>query len=195
MSATENIVEQTQYLTFHLAGEVYAVGILQAKEIIEYGTLTKVPQTPPSIRGVINLRGSVVSVVDLAVKFGLPPSPVTERTCIVIVEVNLEGERTVMGIIADAVSKVIHLLPRDIEPPPAFGTRVRVDFLRGMGKAAEKKFVLLLDIDKVLSSEDLQASAALQATPGDPQPVKEIPDSGASGVPVGGEPTGPSVTT
>ncbi len=121
MSAMQNVIEQTQYLTFHLVGEEYAVGILQVKEIIEYGIITKVPQTPPSIRGVINLRGSVVPVVDLAMKFGLSPSPVTERTCIVIVEADLEGERTVMGIIADAVSQVIDLLPQDIQAPPAFG--------------------------------------------------------------------------
>ncbi len=197
MSAMQNVVEQTQYLTFHLAGEEYAVGILGVKEIIEYGTITKVPQTPPSIRGVINLRGSVVPVVDLALKFGLSPSPVTERTCIVIVEADLEGERTVMGIIADAVSQVIELMPQDIQAPPAFGTRVRVDFLRGMGKAG-KKFVLLLDIDKVLSTAELQVSAALQATQGDSQSSdKESPGSGTSGAPVrkGGERRGPSVTT
>jgi purine-binding chemotaxis protein CheW len=192
----QNVIEQTQYLTFHLAGEEYAVGILRVKEIIEYGTITKVPQTPPSIRGVINLRGSVVPVVDLALKFGLSPSPVTERTCIVIVEADLEGERTVMGVVADAVSQVIEFLPQDIQAPPAFGTRVRVDFLRGMGKAG-KKFVLLLDIDKVLSTAELQVSAALQATQGDLQSDKESPGSGTSGAPVrkGGERRGPAVTT
>lgn len=196
MSAMQNVVEQTQYLTFHLAGEEYAVGILQVKEIIEYGTLTKVPQTPASIRGVINLRGNVVPVVDLALKFGLSPSPVTERTCIVIVEVELEGERTVMGVIADAVSQVIELLPQDIHAPPAFGTRVRVDFLRGMGKAG-KKFVLLLDIDKVLFAEELQAGAALQAMKGDSQSDKEIQAASTGGAPVrrAGERRGSSVTS
>jgi len=105
MNEEKNTMDQTQYLTFHLAGEEYAVGILQVKEIIAYGILTTVPQTPPSIRGVINLRGSVVPVVDLALKFGLSASAVTNRTCIVIVEVNLDGEPTVMGIVADSVGK------------------------------------------------------------------------------------------
>jgi purine-binding chemotaxis protein CheW len=151
MSESRNTPEETQYLTFRLAGEEYAVGILRVKEIIPYGTLTKVPQTPPAVRGVINLRGSVVSVVDLAVKFGLPASVVTDRTCIVIVELSLDGEPTVMGILADSVSQVIELFSDDILPAPPFGTRVRMDFLKGMGKAGSK-FVLILDIDKVLSA-------------------------------------------
>ena len=159
MSGKQTLLDQTQYLTFHLAGEEYAVGILQVKEIITYGALTKVPQTPPSIRGVINLRGNVVPVVDLALKFGMAPGPVTERTCIVIVEVDIDEERTVMGIVADSVSQVVDLLPGDILPPPAFGTKVRVDFLRGMGKTGAK-FVLILDINKVLSSEDCRAAPA-----------------------------------
>jgi len=183
MSETQNVVEQSQYLTFHLAGEEYAVGILQVKEIIEYGTITKVPQTPPSIRGVINLRGNVVPVVDLAVKFGLAPSPITERTCIVIVEADFDGERTVMGVIADAVSKVVKLSPEEIVPAPPFGTQVRVDFLRGMGKAG-KKFVLLLDIDKVLCAAELQAGAALQVKEPDPESEKQAPESGMGGSPV-----------
>ena len=140
MSEIQSVVEQAQYLTFHLAGEEYAVDILQVKEIIEYGAITKVPQTPPSIRGVINLRGNVVPVIDLAVKFGLSPNPVTARTCVVIVEAELGGERAVMGIIADAVSKVVKLLPEEILPPPPFGTQVRVDFLRGMGRRRKNLF-------------------------------------------------------
>ena len=164
MSAVQEAVEQTQYLSFSLAGEEYAIGILRVREILEYDTVTTVPQTPPWIRGVINLRGSVVPVVDLAVKFGLPATPLTKRTCIVIVEVDLEGTQTVMGVMADAVSQVMDLAPQDIEAPPAFGTRVRVDYLRGMGKVG-KKFVLLLDIDRVLSAAELAAGAAIQAGP------------------------------
>jgi purine-binding chemotaxis protein CheW len=156
-------IDQTQCLSFHVAGEEYAIGILQVKEIIEYDEITMVPKTPPSIRGVINLRGSVVPVVDLAVKFGLPATGVTKRTCIVIVEVDLEGEPTVMGVMADAVSQVIEFQTEDIEAPPSFGTGVDVDYLRGMGKVG-KKFVLLLDIDKVLSAEELEAVASLQAS-------------------------------
>ncbi len=154
MNDQENNFDQTQYLTFHLAGEEYAVGILQVKEIITYGTLTKVPHTPASIRGVINLRGNVVPVIDLALKFGLTASPVTDRTCIVIVEANINDARIVMGVVADSVSQVISMAGDTILPAPAFGTRVRIDFLRGMGKAGDK-FVLVLDIDKVLSADDL----------------------------------------
>lgn len=161
MEAAKETANQGQYLTFYLAGEEYAISILRVKEIIEYGTLTKVPATPASVRGVINLRGSVVPVVDLAVKFGLAGSPVTKRTCIVIVEVDLDGEQVVMGVVADAVSEVMELLPEDIVAPPAFGTRVRVDYLQGMGKIG-KKFILILDIDQVLSSNELLAAASLQ---------------------------------
>jgi purine-binding chemotaxis protein CheW len=163
MNEGQNASDQTQYLTFHIGGEEYAVGILRVKEIITYGTLTTVPQTPPSIRGVINLRGSVVPVVDLAVKFGLPASPVTDRTCIVIVELTFAGEPTVMGMMADSVSQVVELFGDDILPAPPFGTHVSTDFLRGMGKAGPK-FVLILDIDKVLSASDMVNPASLGAT-------------------------------
>ena len=151
--------QSIQYLTFHLAGEEYAVGILHVKEIIEYGTLTRIPKTPASIRGVINLRGNVVPVIDLALKFGLEERPVTARTCIVMVEVEIDRARTVMGIIADSVSQVISLAEEDILPAPPFGTQVRIDFLHGMGKSGDK-FVLVLNIDKVLGAEDLAPPTA-----------------------------------
>jgi purine-binding chemotaxis protein CheW len=156
-------LEQTQFLTFYLAGEEYGIGILRVKEILEYDTVTPVPQTPPAIRGVINLRGNVVPVVDLAAKFGLPPSPIAKRTCIVIVEVSLAGRETVMGILVDAVSQVMDLAPGDIEPPPAFGTAVKVDYLQAMGKVG-KKFVLLLDVDQVLAAPELLQAEALTAS-------------------------------
>ncbi len=157
---TVQSVEHSQYLTFFIADEEYAVSIIRAKEIIQYDTLTKVPKTPHWIRGVINLRGGVVPVVDLAVKFGLPDTAITSSACIVITEVEIEGETTVMGVLADSVSQVIDLRGDDIEPPPAFGTRINVDYLRGMGKLG-KKFVLILDVDKVLSAEELLDTAAL----------------------------------
>ena len=100
--------------------------MLKVREILEYDTVTRVPRTPGFVRGVINLRGRVVPVVDLAVRFGLPPSPVTNRSCVVIVEVELDGEAVVMGLVADAVSQVVELLAGEIEPPPAFGTRADV---------------------------------------------------------------------
>jgi purine-binding chemotaxis protein CheW len=152
------VAEHTQLLTFLLAGDSYAVSILRVREIIEYDSVTRVPNVPPSIRGVINLRGSVVPVVDLAVRFGLGESQVTKRSCVIIVEVDVEGDRLVMGLMADAVSQVIELPPADIEPPPAFGTRVRVDFLKGLGKIG-KNFVLILDIDRVLSGEEVRVAA------------------------------------
>jgi purine-binding chemotaxis protein CheW len=164
MTASNAALEQSQYLSFFLAGEEFGIGILKVKEILEYGAVTRVPTTPPWIRGVINLRGSVVPVVDLAVKFGLAQSAVTRWSCIVIVETELEGESTVMGVVADAVSQVIDLTSADIEPPPAFGSRVRVEFLLGMGKL-DQKFVLLLDIDKLLSTSELVTVATAAVEP------------------------------
>ena len=161
MSTTQEASDKQQYLTFKIAEEVYAIGILRVKEIIEYDAVTKVPQTPPWIRGVINLRGSVVPVIDLAVKFGLEPSEPTKWTCIIFVELELDGDNVVMGVVADAVEQVVDLGAEDIEPSPAFGTNVRVDFLLGMGKLG-REFVLILDIDLVLSaSELLIANAAV----------------------------------
>lgn len=156
---TQNEASLAQYLSFQVAGESYAVGVLQAREIIEYTTVTRVPHAPPAVRGVINLRGSVVPVVDLAVKFGLPESAIGRRTCVVIVECVIDGEPTVMGVMADAVNHVLDLGPADIEPAPSFGTRVRTEYLKGMGKL-EQGFVLLLDMDKLLSS----AEAAVTST-------------------------------
>ena len=149
----EEVVQQ-QYLTFFLSGEEYAINIQRVKEIIEYTTVTKVPKVPEWIRGVINLRGSVVPVVDLTIRFGLAERAVSKTTCIVVVEVEQESERTVMGLIVDAVNQVIDLTPEDIEEPPAFGTQVRLDYLFGMGKLG-KKFALILNIDRVLNNSEL----------------------------------------
>ena len=151
---------QQQYLTFFLSDEEYAVNIQKVKEIIEYSSVTKVPKVPRWIRGVINLRGNVVPVVDLAVRFGLDERPITKTTCIVIVEVQQDTETTVMGVIADAVNQVIERNAQDIEEPPAFGTRVRLEYLAGMGKLG-KKFALILNIDHVLSAADLLTVAGL----------------------------------
>ena len=148
--------ELAQYLTFQVADAEYGVGILKVREIIEYDTVTRVPHAPPAVRGVLNLRGAVVPVVDLAVKFGLPASTVTKRSCVIVVECLLDGEETVMGVLADAVSQVIDLAPADIEPAPAFGARVRVEFLQGMGKLGGR-FVLLLDLDRLLSAQEAAA--------------------------------------
>jgi|SRR5437667_3571883 len=151
----------TQYLSFQLAGEEFAFGILRVKEILEYDTLTRVPNAPPAVRGVINLRGAVVPVLDLALLFGVPATPVTKRSCVIIVEVGVDEQDLVMGILADAVNQVIELAPDAIEPPPAFGSRVRVDYLIGMGKVESRKFVLILDIDRLLGDVSSAAAAAL----------------------------------
>ena len=146
--------EQQQYLTFVLGGEMFAIGILCVKEIIEYGDLTVVPMMPECRRGVINLRGAVVPVVDLACRFGRRSTDITRRTCIVIVEVEGEGERQDIGVIVDAVSEVLEIQGSQIEPAPAFGARIRTDFIHGMGKL-DGKFVIILNVNKVLSLDDL----------------------------------------
>jgi purine-binding chemotaxis protein CheW len=179
----ENEQNVKQYLTFMIGGEEYAISLLKVKEIIEYDTVTEVPKTPEWVRGVINLRGSVVPVIDLAVKFRLPASVAGKLTCIVITEVECEGEATVMGVMADAVRQVIDLKPRDVEEPPTFGTRVKVDYLLGMARSG-KKFCLILDTEKVLSTgellelpdsvEELAGNADLSLTEAPP------PDSQAS---------------
>ncbi|MEW6166597.1 MAG: chemotaxis protein CheW [Pseudomonadota bacterium] len=146
--------EHNQYLTFQLGSEMYALDILGIREIIEYGGATPVPMMPDCLRGVINLRGVVVPVVDLCVRFGCGSSATTKRTCVVIVEVPDEEGLLVMGIVVDAVSAVIEIAPEDIAPPPAFGTHVRTDFIRGMGNV-DGRFVIILDVGRVLSAEDL----------------------------------------
>jgi purine-binding chemotaxis protein CheW len=151
---TREAVEQRQYLTFQTSEDEYAVGIPHVREIIEYGAVTRVPKAPAWIRGVINVRGSVVPVVDLAVKFGVAARPVTKTTCIIILEIKLDGEDSIMGIIADAVNEVTSFAEEDIAEAPSFGTRVRVEYLLGMAKIG-KKFALMLDILKVLSGEEL----------------------------------------
>jgi purine-binding chemotaxis protein CheW len=154
---------RTQYLSFALCGEEYAVDILRVREIIEYDALTRVPAMPASVRGVINLRGRVVPVVDLAARFGLEESEITRRSCIVMVELTVDGASIVVGIIADAVSQVLDLAESDIEPAPSFGTRVDARFIQGMTEAG-KKFVIILDVDRALDTAELLADVVVPAT-------------------------------
>ena len=149
--------EPAQYLTFMLAGDVFAIGILAIKEIIEYQGLTEVPLMPRCVRGVINLRGAVVPVVDLLARFRRPPSPITKRSCIVIVEVQADDQRQVVGVMVDAVNEVLDIAEAEIEPPPAFGTHIRSDFILGMGKV-KGKFVILLNVDKTISLDAIDES-------------------------------------
>ena len=176
-----------QYLTFFIAGEEYAASILKIREVIEYDTLTAVPNTPAWIRGVVNVRGTVLPVVDLGVKFGLPASTISRFSCIVITEVDSDGEKLTLGVLADSVSRVIEFSQGEIEEPPAFGTRVKIEYLLGLG-AIGKKFCQILDIDKVLSTDELLAvtttqltGAAAEANP-QPEPLATEPRETERGV-------------
>lgn len=150
----------SQYLTFSLGGEMFAVGILNVKEIIEYGHLTEIPMMPAFIRGVINLRGAVVPVIDLAARFGGKTTQVARRTCIVIIEVVDQDFRSDIGILVDAVSEVLEIPASEIEPPPSFGAKIRADFIFGMGKVSGK-FVIILNINNVLSIEEIGTLAEI----------------------------------
>jgi len=151
---TEAHGEQQQYLTFRLADETFAMPILSIKEILEYPDLTTVPLMANCVRGVLNLRGSVVPVIDLAVRFGRAPGAVTRRTCVVIIEVPVDDELIDVGVVVDAVNQVLEIPAADIEPPPTFGTRLRADFIHGMGKV-DGAFVVILDSARVLSVQEI----------------------------------------
>lgn len=154
-----------QYLTFVLSGEIYGLGILNIKEIIDYGHLTEVPMMPPFVRGVINLRGSVVPVVDLRARFGKGNTQIVKRTGIVIVETiddSESGQHQDIGIIVDAVNEVVEINQKDIEPPPTFGTGLRQDFINGMAKRNDR-FVILLNLNKVLSIDEMTQLSQITA--------------------------------
>jgi purine-binding chemotaxis protein CheW len=196
---TEQNVQQ--YLTFMIGTEEYAISLLKVKEIIEYDTVTQVPKTPEWIRGVINLRGSVVPVIDLAVKFRQASSVAGKLTCIVITEVESGDEAAVMGIMADAVRQVIDLRPQDIEDSPTFGTRVNVDYLLGMARSG-KKFCLLLDTEKVLSTDELlelpespESMEQSGQSAANSQPGLELPASDPLGLTAPAAPEAPEAAT
>lgn len=145
---------EQQYLTFMLGGEVFAIGILTIKEIIEYGDLTPVPMTPTFVRGVINLRGAVMPVVDLAMRFGRQGVQASRRTCIVILEITTEDGKQDIGVIVDGVNAVIEIAQNQIEPPPAFGAKIRSEFIQGIGKV-DNRFVMILNPDRILLMDEL----------------------------------------
>ena len=151
--AEANITEAAQYLTFKLGDEVFALDIATVREVLDFTTVTKVPRTPEFMRGVINLRGSVVPVVDLRLKFGMSGTERTVNTCIIITEVTVDGGTTVLGCLADSVQEVIDLVPGNISAAPRIGTRLRTEFIRGMGKRDET-LLILLDIDKIFSTDE-----------------------------------------
>jgi purine-binding chemotaxis protein CheW len=152
--SVDGIMETTQYLTFKLSDEVFALDITKVREVLDFTAITKVPRTPDFMRGVINLRGSVVPVVDLRLKFGMSRTEKTVNTCIIIVEVNVDSETTILGALADSVQEVMDLGPDHVEPAPKIGTRLNTEFIKGMGKQNDR-FVIILNIDKVLSTEEL----------------------------------------
>lgn len=148
------ITETSQYMTFKLGAELFAINVAQVREVLEVAQITKVPTAPCYMRGVVNVRGQSTPVVDLRLKFGLPESPDTVHTRIIVMELELDGEATVLGGIADSVHEVIELEPSSINPPPRIAMRWRTDFIQGMGKRGDD-FIIILDVNAVFSSEEL----------------------------------------
>ena len=161
MSVTE-ITDTRQYLTFRLGEEVFATDVAKVREVLDFTTITKIPRTPDFMRGVINLRGNVVPVVDLRLCFEMSKTEKTVNTCIVVVEMMVEGESNIIGALADSVEEVIDLEPENIQPPPRIGTKIRADFIRGMGKR-DSQLIMILDIDRVFSAEELKAVRSTEA--------------------------------
>jgi len=155
-------LEAAQYLTFTVGKELFGLGILAVKEIIEFQGVTSVPMMPAAVRGVINLRGAVVPVVDLSARLGRAAADVSRRSCIIIVELELDGEPQVVGALVDAVNQVLEIAPSEIEPAPSFGTKIRHEFMIGLGKV-NGTFVVLLDAVPLLSLEPTEALPELNA--------------------------------
>ena len=161
MSAAE-AGASTQYLTFKLGEEIFALDVAEVREILDFNTVTKVPRTPPFMRGVINLRGSVVPVMDLRLKFVMSETEKTVNSCIIVVEMTMEGDNVVIGVLADAVQEVIDLEPDQIEPAPRIGTKLSMEFILGMGKH-NGTFMMILDIDRIFASSDLETQETAAA--------------------------------
>ena len=168
--SVQGITQTSQYLTFKLDNEIYAMDITTVREVLDIIQITKVPRMPDFMCGVINLRGGVVPVVDLRLKFGLEDATALEDTCIVIIEVVLDGEQTILGILVDSVQEVISLEPEQIDPAPRIGTRLKTEFIRGMGKK-DTEFIIILETTKVFSAEEL---AIVQAA--DEMAVPDTPE-------------------
>lgn len=155
MSVAE-ITETRQYLTFRLGNEIFATDVAKVREVLDLTTITQIPRTPSYMAGVINLRGSVVPVVDLRLCFEMSKTEMTRNTCIIVVEVLMENESIVIGALADSVEEVIDLEPESIQPAPRIGTQIRTEFIKGMGKR-DAEFIIILDIDRIFSAEELSA--------------------------------------
>jgi purine-binding chemotaxis protein CheW len=161
MDQVGDIVRTDQYLTFTLAEETFAIEIVKVREVIDYVHLTRVPRMPVFLRGVINLRGSVVPVIDLRLILSMPAVEKTVDTCIIIAEVNMDGEPLHLGMLADSVQEVIDIDPSQIDPPPRLGSMLNTEFIRGMGKRGEG-FFIILNIDQVLSSDEMAGIEAVK---------------------------------
>ena len=152
--SVSSITETSQYLTFELEDEVFALDIAKVREVLDFTSIAKVPQTPDFMLGVINLRGTVVPVVDMRLKFAMTRAETTVNTCIIIVEIEIDGENTVLGALVDSVQEVMDLDPDQIEPAPRIGTRLNTKFIKGMGKR-DNHFIIIMDIDKIFSTDEL----------------------------------------
>ena len=152
--AEATLLQSTQFLTFTLSDEVFAVDISKVREVLEFHEVTKVPQTPEMMRGVINLRGAVVPVIDLRLKFGMEMTDKTVNTCVIIVEITLDNELTLIGALADSVQEVMDLDSEHIEPPPKLGTQLNSEVIKGMGKRGDE-FIIILDIERIFSMDEM----------------------------------------
>jgi len=152
--STETAIAQNTYLTFTLDKEQYAIEVHKVKEVLEYTTVTRVPRTQDFMRGVINLRGSVVPVVDLRMKFGLEKTEQTITTSIIVAEIQMKNETVVVGTLADSVQEVVNIQTDQIEPAPQIGNRINADFIQGIGKQDER-FIIILNIDRIFTESEL----------------------------------------
>lgn len=170
--AASTLEQATHYLTFRLGDELFAIGVVQVREVLDMSVITRVPRAPSYMRGVVNVRGSAIPVVDLRLKFGLPGTADSVNTRIVVLELNLDGEPVVMGGIADSVHDVIELDRSQIEEAPRMAMRWRAELVHGMGRRGDE-FVIILDIDKAFSLDDVAQLAPLSMadTPDDPTPT------------------------
>lgn len=150
----QSITKTNQYLAFILDDEMFALDVSNVKEILQFSEITKVPKTPDYLRGVINLRGGVIPVLDMRLRLGMTRQEETIDTCIIVIEMDIEGEDLILGFLVDSVQEVFDLGPERVEPPPKFGTRFKTEFIKGLGKR-DDQLIIMLDIDKVIESEDI----------------------------------------
>jgi purine-binding chemotaxis protein CheW len=165
-NSAEELSNSRQYVTFFLGDELFGVQVARAREILNFTPLTQVPQTPEYMLGVINLRGQVVPIIDMRIKLNLAVGEQTENTCIIVVEIQVDGDPIIVGLLADAVSEVLDINDEQIEPAPTLGTKINTSFIQGMGNI-DGQFLILLDIDKVFNVDEIELVSGL----GDVEPT------------------------